>query len=132
MAEKKNRIPDRCLIPSQNGKRVCQVKEFARKDEVNGQTVKAADTKVNWYDEIFLLIVKPKQPGWSILMLNKPQGTVYLLRCPLSYCSKLDGIVPQGDLFPLDGWDLIQRACFDIINDFEHWPMNCFPRKTCG
>ena len=74
MQRRKNRIPDRCVWInfSQKWEReaAARLKEFARKGriQVNGQTVKAADTKVNpEKDEIFLDGVPVSYAGWSIL-----------------------------------------------------------------
>ena len=83
MAEKKKQNTgqmrlDKFLTEMGKGSR-SQVKEFARKGriQVNGQTVKAADTKVNpEKDEIFLDGVPVSYARMEYFMLNKPQGTV--------------------------------------------------------
>ena len=79
MAEKKKQNTgqmrlDKFLTEMGKGSR-SQVKEFARKGriQVNGQTVKAADTKVNpEKDEIFLDGVPVSYARMEYFMLNKP------------------------------------------------------------
>lgn len=125
MAEKKKQNTgqmrlDKFLTEMGKGSR-SQVKEFARKGriQVNGQTVKAADTKVNpEKDEIFLDGVPVSYARMEYFMLNKPQGTVSAtedVRYPTVV--SLIGDALRGDLFPVGRLDLDTEGLLLITND---------------
>ena len=111
---------DKFLTEMGKGSR-SQVKEFARKGriQVNGQTVKAADTKVNpEKDEIFLDGVPVSYARMEYFMLNKPQGTVSATedgRYPTVVSLIEDAL--RGDLFPVGRLDLDTEGLFLITND---------------
>lgn len=125
MAEKKKQGSgqirlDKFLTEMGKGSR-SQIKEFARKGriQVNGQTVKAADTKVNpEKDEIFLDGTAVSYARMEYFMLNKPQGTVSATEdsCYPTVVS-LIGDALRRDLFPVGRLDLDTEGLLLITND---------------
>lgn len=125
MAEKKKQNfglirLDKFLTEMGKGSR-SQVKELARKGriQVNGQTVKAADTKVDpKKDEIFLDGAAVSYARLEYFMLNKPQGTVSATedgRYPTVVGLIKDAL--RGDLFPVGRLDLDTEGLLLITND---------------
>ena len=98
-----------------------QVKELVRKGriQVNGQTVKSADTKVDpEKDAIFLDSAAVNYARMEYFMLNKPSGTVSATedgRYPTVI--SLIGDALRRDLFPVGRLDLDTEGLLLITND---------------
>lgn len=111
---------DKFLTEMGKGSR-SQVKEFARKGrvQVNGQTVKAADIKIDpQTDEICLDGTAVSYARMEYFMLNKPQGTVSATedgRYP-TVVSLIEHAV-RKDLFPAGRLDLDTEGLLLITND---------------
>ena len=122
MAEKKKQNTGQMRLDkflTEMGNEADQVKDLRRgRIQVNGQTVKAADTKVNpEKDEIFLDGVPVSYARMEYFMLNKPQGTVSTtedVRYPTVV--SLIGDALRGDLFPVGRLDLDTEGLLLITN----------------